>query len=133
MNQGNNPILIEGYDPGDLLSMIDAENEGLIFSGQPIIFRVGSAQVLGQFSIKKNSLVIELAQIDGGGEGVLSVLVSLSRKYARKKGLRKINWLVYATNCAKPNLKLRRVLERKCFVVRNIKGKGECYFKVDEI
>jgi len=113
--------------------MIDMESEGLIFSGQPIIFKIGSAQILGQFSIKKNTLMLELAQIDGGGEGVLAVLASLSRKYARKKGLRKIKWLVYATNCAKPNLKLRRVLERKCFVVKNIKGKGECYFKVDEI
>jgi hypothetical protein len=42
-------------------------------------------------------------------------------------------WLVYATACAKPNLKLRRVLERRGFTVREVPGKGECYHQLVEL
>jgi len=75
-------------------------------------------------------LVIELAQIEGGGEGVLPWLASLARPYAQLHGLFSIAWIVHVS-CAKPNLKLRRVLERRGFVVEQIDGVGEAYHLID--
>ena len=108
--------------------MLEGENEALVFSGEPLVFRMGSANVLGQFAIEGGTLVLELAQIDGGGEGILPALSSLSERFARKRGLSTIEWVVYAVHCAQPNLKLRRVLERRGFTLHTPPGKGECYF-----
>ena len=39
-----------------------------------------------------------------------------------------VEWIIHAVTCAKPKLKLRRVLERRGFVVKNVEGVGEaCY------
>ena len=127
------PIRIEGYTPDELLSVLDEEREQLVFSGRPVAFRIGSASVLGQFAIGGDAVAIELAQIDGGGEGVLPVLASVARRFARKRGLRAIEWFVYATHCARPNLKLRRVLEHRGFTVRDMPGRGVCYYKRTEV
>lgn len=126
-------IRIEGYTPEELLAALDEETEALLFSGRPVVFRAGSANILGQFAIEADRLVLELAQIDGGGEGVLPTLGSLAQRYARKRHLRAIEWLVYATTCAKPNPKLRRVLERRGFTVRDVPGKGECYYQLADV
>lgn len=67
--------------------------------------------MLGQFQVKEARLVVELAQIDGGGEGILQTLWHLSEHYARSRGLDSVEWIVHAVHCARPNLKLRRVLE----------------------
>jgi hypothetical protein len=75
----------------------------------------------------------ELAQIEAGGEGVLPALTALAQKYAKKRGLKKIEWVVHALNCAKPNPKLKRVMERRGFVVTEVEGKGLAYYLVDEI
>ena len=40
-----------------------------------------------RFKISGESLIVELAQIDGGGEGVLSALTSLARRYGKRRGL----------------------------------------------
>ncbi len=71
--------------------------------------------------------MIELAQIEGGGDGVLVSLASLSRRYAKMHGLVAVEWIVHAVSCAKPNLKLRRVLEGRGFIVKQIEGVGEAY------
>ena len=94
------------------------------------MFPAGSATILGQFGVQADQLVIELAQIDGGGEGVLPSLAAVAQRYARRRKLRTIEWLVYATACARPNLKLRRVLERRGFTVREVPGKGACHQQV---
>lgn len=97
------------------------------------MFRAGSAEILGEFKIKGESLVVELAQIDGGGEGVLPTLISLARRYAKKRGLKKVQWIVHALNCAEPNLKLRRVMERRGFQIVDIEGVGKkAYFQIHE-
>jgi hypothetical protein len=127
---GERQIRIEGYTPDELLAALDEESEALLFSGVPVVFQAGSARLLGQFGINGDRLVLELAQIDGGGEGVLPTLASVAQRYARKRGLQAVEWLVYATACARPNLKLRRVLERRGFAVRDVPGKGECYHQV---
>ena len=104
-----------------------------MFAGDPLVFRAGSAEILGEFKIRGGSLVIELGQIDGGGEGVLPTLGSLAQRYAKDKGLKRVEWVVHALNCAKPNLKLRRVLERRGFIITNIEGVGEAYYFMDEV
>jgi hypothetical protein len=121
-------ITIEGLSPDEFLASLTAETEDLVFSGAPIVFQVGSARILGQFAVTSTSLVVELAQIDGGGEGVLPALGALLRRYGRSRGISQVEWFVYATHCAQPNLKLRRVLARRGFVVRDVPGKGECYY-----
>ena len=105
----------------------------LILIGWQIVFHVGSAEILGEFKLQDGALIIELAQIDGGGEGVLHLLSSLSRKYAEKRSLNRIEWVVHALNCAEPNLKLRRVMERRGFKVKDIPGKGPAYTYVHEV
>jgi hypothetical protein len=107
--------------------------EGLVLIGEPLVFRVGSAVLLGSFKLEADRLVIELAQIEGGGEGVLVSLASLTRRYATLHGLSGIEWIVHALTCAKPNLKLRRVLERRGFVVKHVAGVGEAYYFVDTL
>jgi hypothetical protein len=44
--------------------------------GEPIVFRIATATLLGSFKVDCEKLVIELAQIEGGGEGLP---MSLSR------------------------------------------------------
>jgi hypothetical protein len=126
-------INIEGFEPDEILRMSDEEVDQLILIGWPIVFHAGSAEILGEFRLQDGALIIELAQIDGGGEGVLPLLSSLSRKYAEKRGLNRIEWVVHALNCAEPNLKLRRVMERRGFKVKDIPGKGPAYTYVDEV
>jgi hypothetical protein len=126
-------IDIEGYSPEEILSLPDEQLDAFVLAGEPLVFRAGSAEILGEFKVKDRSLLVELAQIDGGGEGVLPTLSALAQKYAKKRGLKRIEWVVHALNCAKPNPKLRRVMERRGFVVTEVEGKGQAYYLVDEI
>jgi hypothetical protein len=127
-------LLIEGYTMDELNELIGSEEfEELIFSNKPVVFNAGSAELLGQFHKDANELHIDLAHIDGGGEGVLITINSLIKKYASHKNITTINWYVNATNCARPNPKLQRVLKLKNYEVRTIKGKGAVYYKKDLI
>jgi hypothetical protein len=101
--------------------------------GEPLVFRAGSAELLGSFKIASDGLVIELAQIEGGGEGVLVSLASLAKRYVTLRKLSGVEWIIHAVTCAKPNLKLRRVLERRGFVVRNVDGVGEAYYLLEAV
>jgi hypothetical protein len=126
-------ILIEGVSGRQLLELPDAELDGLFLTKDPIVFAVGSARVLGRARLEPPRLVVELGHIDGGGEGVLRVLSWLARAYARRRGMNHVEWLVHAVSCARPNLKLRRVLERRGFTVQEIEGAGAVYRFVDEL
>lgn len=101
-------VLFEGLSEREILSLPQEEVENLILLGVPLVFRAGSALLLGSFKIACNRLVIELAQIEGGGEGVLVSLASLAKRYAILRKLSGVEWIVHAVSCAKPNLKLRR-------------------------
>ncbi len=129
----NKEITIEGYSVDELLSLTELEVEHLAFNNKPITFRVGSAEILGQFNISADGLVVELAHIDGGGEGVLTTIWSLAEQFARKLRLRKVEWIVDAVHCANPNLKLRRVLELKGFKIESLGGAGEAYHYVQDV
>ena len=126
-------IDIEGYSADEILNLPDEQVDEFVLCGRPIVFRAGSAEILGEFKIKDKSLIVELAQIDGGGEGILPTLTSLAQKYAKKRGLTKVEWIVHALNCAEPNLKLRRVMERRGFQIVEIEGAGKAFYLVDEI
>lgn len=120
-------IIIEGYTPEEILSLGDEHLAALVFCGEPLVFRAGSAQILGEFRLSDNRLEVELAQIEGGGEGVLPALWSLAERYAAQKNLDHVDWIVHALTCAKPNLKLRRVLERRGFTVQRVHGETEAF------
>jgi hypothetical protein len=98
-------------------------------TGKPIVLKVGSAEVLGQFAVNDSEVVVELAQIDGGGEGVLPAISRIAKHIAKLKSLPQVSCIVHAINCAKPNLKLRAHLEKTGFVITEIPGKGSAYYK----
>lgn len=122
-------VLIEGYTLKEILSLSDAEIDAWILVDNPIIFKVGSAEILGRVEIVGASLTIELAQIDGGGDGVLRTIGILARKYARKHKLKSIDWIIHSLDCLDPNPKLNPMLERAGFKIQNIPQKGEAYFR----
>jgi hypothetical protein len=126
-------LLIEGYTPEQILALPDEQSEALVLTGEPLVFRAGSAQVLGEFRIEADRLVIELAQIEGGGEGVLLALWQLAAQFAARRGLVEVEWIVHAVHCADPNLKLRRVLERRGFVIRELPSAGTAYHRVQPV
>ncbi|MEO6278694.1 hypothetical protein [Roseateles sp.] len=120
-------LLIEGYTPDEILAMPNEELRAIVLSDEPLVFKAGSANLLGRFKVEGGGLVMELAHVDGGGEGALPALASLARRYAVREQLSSIDWRVHAVHCARPNLKLRRVLERRGFEVGTVVGVGECY------
>ena len=126
-------INIEGYSADEILNLPDEQVDDFVLCGRPIVFRAGSAEILGEFKMNDQSLIVELAQIDGGGEGILPTLTSLAQKYAKKRGLKKVEWIVHALNCAEPNLKLRRVMERRGFQIVDIEGGSKAFYLFDEI
>jgi hypothetical protein len=126
-------ILFDGFTSEEILNLPSEQIEDLILNGRPQVFRIGSATVLGEFRLAQDKLIIELAQIDSGGEGILAALGSLVHRYARLHQIHSVEWFVHAVNCAKPNLKLRRVLDRRGFEVREVPGIGEAYHLVDNL
>ncbi len=124
-------ILFEGLTEEEILGLPRATVEQLVLVGEPLVFRVGSAILLGSFQIQANRLVIELAQIEGGGEGVLTSLASLARRYSILHKLSAVEWVVHAVTCGKPNLKLRQVLEHRSFEIKEIEGVGRAYYFLD--
>jgi hypothetical protein len=126
-------VLIEGYTPEEILLLPDEQLEAFVFTGEPLIFRAGTAQILGEFRLNSDRLTVELAQIDGGGEGVLPTLVALAERFARKRTLVQLEWIIHAINCATPNLKLRRLLERRGFVIADVPKIGQAYHKLQDV
>ncbi|EJL85114.1 hypothetical protein PMI15_01908 [Polaromonas sp. CF318] len=121
-------ILLEGYTVDEVLDLPTEELQAIVLRDEALVFKAGSANMLGKFKIQGDALLMELAHIDGGGEGALPSLAALASRFARREGLSFVEWRVHAVHCATPNLKLRRVLERKGFAVRDIAGVGECYW-----
>lgn len=121
-------ILLEGYTTDEILSLPAELMQAIILSDEALVFKAGSANMLGRFCVSGDTLIVELAHVDGGGEGALPALASLANRYAHREGLQFLEWRVHAVHCAKPNLKLRRVLERRGFVVRELPDVGECFW-----
>jgi len=126
-------VLIEGFAPDELLAWPTEKLREFMHVGRPIVFRAGSATVLAELQIEARRLVIDLAHIDGGGEGVLPTLWRFGQSYARGAQYAEIEWLVHATRCAKPNPRLPKVLERMGFHVEDLPIRGLVYRRVDAI
>ena len=131
--QEQDGIKIEGYTADELLTLPDEQIDGFLLCNEPVAFKIGSAEILGQFRVNGDKLFIELAHIDGGGEGVLPSIWSLAERYAVKKQLRKVEWIVHAVHCAQPNLKLRRLLALKGFAVEQVPGVGDAYHLIRNV
>ena len=123
-----NPILIEGYSSEEILGLPPEQLKAFVFTGKPLVFKTGSAQILGEFTLRVDRLMIELAHIDGGGEGALPTIAVLAEKYAGQNNLAAVEWIVHAVHCANPNPKLRRVLERRGFQIQDVPGYGQAFY-----
>jgi hypothetical protein len=121
-------ILFEGFSRDEILQLPAEQIEELVLTGEPIVFSAGSARMLGEFRLQGQRLIVILAQIEGGGEGVLPSLWRLIEDYARSRSLERVEWIVHAVSCAQPNPKLKRVLERRGFVIRDIEGASAYYY-----
>lgn len=126
-------VLSEGMTGDQILELPKESVQQLVLLNEPIVFRVGSATILGRFNIAGQHLVMELAQIEGGGEGILPALASLARRFAALNKLTAVEWIVHAVSCAKPNLKLRRVLDLRGFKVEQLAGVGVAYHLLDSL
>jgi len=126
-------VLIEGYTKEEILLLNDVEIADYIFCGHPLILKIGTAEILGEFNHTKSRLTMELAQIEGGGEGALPLLSSLARDICRKLGYSELEWIVHAVYCAKPNLKLRRVLEKRGFKIELNQNATNVYYLIETI
>ena len=121
-------ILFEGLSRDEILRLPAEQIEELVLTGEPIVFSAGSARILGEFQLRGQGLIVTLAQIEGGGEGVLPSLWRLIEDYARSRSLKRVEWIVHAVSCAQPNQKLKRVLERRGFVIRDVEGASAYYY-----
>lgn len=126
-------MLIEGFAADEWLSWPIDKLRELVVIGRPIVFRAGSSTVLAAAQIEERRLIIELAHIDGGGEGVLPTLWRFGQSYARAAQVAEIEWLVHATRCARPNPRLPKVLEKLGFVVEDLPVRGLVYRRIDEM
>lgn len=59
-------IKFEGYSMEEILEMPVEEINKYIFIGEPLVFLIGSAQVLGEFRIRGEMIVVELAKLREG-------------------------------------------------------------------
>jgi hypothetical protein len=103
--------LLEGYSIEEILTLPNDMLDRLVLCDEALVFKVGSAEILGKFRKDTDTLVIEPGHIDGGGEGGLLALAALAQRYGRREGLSWIEWQMHAVNCARPNLKLSRLLK----------------------
>ena len=115
-------ITVEGFTADEIVALAQGELHTLFFSDEPLTFRVGTAVVLGQFRVDGGRVIVELAHIDGGGEGILPFLASIAERCAQALKASSVEWIVYALTCAQPNSALRSLLERRGFTPGEIKG-----------
>ncbi len=127
-------FLIEGFTEKEINELIQSEEFlNIIFSDEPVIFKAGSSEILGNFKKQENELTITFSHIIGGGEGVLLKLMNMFRDYAKNTKKVKITWVVHAVDCPKPNPKLPKILEKKKFFIVNDPIDGNAYQKVELI
>ena len=53
-------ILFDGLSEDQILALPEDEIKHLVFIGEPIVFRAGTASILGSFRLENDRLVIEL-------------------------------------------------------------------------
>ena len=125
-------VKIEGYSPEELLALPAGDLDAFVFMGRPVVVKLGSPELLAECRRRGSTLVVDLAHIDGGGEGALATLTAFLNRFAQNRGFAKIEWIVRATDCARPNERLQRILIRRGFNVRSV-GAGDCYHKMTPV
>ena len=106
---------IEGVSLDALKALSSEEMDALLAFGRPVTFRMGTATILAEFNRQDRDLAINLAHIDGGGEGVLVLLWKIIVSYAREHNCLAIHWNVHALTCANPNPRLQHFLRARGF------------------
>ncbi|ESQ79505.1 hypothetical protein [Asticcacaulis sp. YBE204] len=106
---------IEGLSLSVLKALSKDEQDAFLAFGKPVTFRMGSATILAEFNRSEQELSVNLAHIDGGGEGVLVLLWKALAQYATDRGYEAVNWHVHALTCVIPNPRLQRFLRNKEF------------------
>lgn len=96
-----------------------ADVDALLAFGQPITFKMGTAEILAEFNHADEWLQVNLGHVDDGGEGVLVRLWKLIEAYARARGKAAIDWNVHALTCASPNPRLQQFLRAKGFAAHD--------------
>ena len=124
-------LLIDGLKPAELMNLDDLE--AYVLAGHPIVFSVGEADILAEFSKSEKVLSVEIAGVEQGGEGVLPVLIDTIERAALMREFVAIEWSVLARNCSIPNPKLMRVLEKIGFEVRRFDSGTEFYLSLIHI
>jgi len=112
-------IQIEGVPLEALRALPLHDQDELLSFSKPISFTMGSATILAEFNRNGDELVVNLAHIDGGGEGVLLILWKAMKIYASERDYRSIRWNVHALTCPKPNPRLQRFLRTHDFAEVN--------------
>jgi hypothetical protein len=51
-------VIIEGYSPGEILALPDDQFDAFVLSARPIVFRAGTAEILGEFKVRGESLIV---------------------------------------------------------------------------
>ncbi len=115
---------IEGLSLAALKALSVEELEALLAFGRPITFRMGTATILAEFSRSGRDIIVNLAHIDGGGEGVLVTLWKLLAGYAKEQEYTSVTWNVHALTCAEPNPRLHRFLCKQGFEEANSEKYG---------
>jgi hypothetical protein len=53
------PVLIEGFTADEVLALTNDQLSQFVFCDQPVVFRIGSAEILGKFERNADSLILE--------------------------------------------------------------------------
>ncbi len=124
---------IEGLSLKDLKSLPKEEVDSLLAFGRPITFRIGTANVLAEFNRLGDTLEVNLAHIDGGGEGVLVVLWKAVEAYAAERQHSAIQWNVHALTCARPNPRLQHFLRIRGFAETHHPTHGRIFTRTQTV
>jgi len=118
---------IEGISLKALKALPRDEQDTLLAFGHPLTFRIGTANILAEFNRTDHELIVNLAHIDGGGEGVLLLIWKAVENYAVDRGYLSLQWHVHALTCARPNPRLQHFLRRRGFAEVNHEVYGQIF------
>jgi hypothetical protein len=105
-------VKVEGYSPEELLALPAVELDAFVFVCRPVVVKLGSAELLAECSHRGATLLVDLAHIDGGGEGALPTLSAFLSRFAGRRGFEQI---------------------RRGFEVRTMGAMGDCYYKMTPV
>ena len=54
-------VLLEGYTVDEILELPNEELQAIVLRDEPLVFKAGSANMLGSFKVSGDTLVMELA------------------------------------------------------------------------